>query len=100
MSEEQDRREKCCSPAGLLDLCVGAAGSQPAIPFLSGFVCLLEHLYQLCYVNRNIENGARNGKVTRNPKTYPHTFPSHLKIHPPEHAFVYPEDKFQVLIHL
>lgn len=35
-------REECCSPAGLLDLGVWAAGSQPAIPFISGIVCLLE----------------------------------------------------------
>lgn len=69
MSEEQEGREERCSPAGLLDLCAWAAGSQPAIPFISGFVCLLENLYQLCYINRNTENWARNARITQNPKS-------------------------------
>lgn len=69
MSEEQEGREEHWSPAGSLDLCAWAAGSQPAIPFISGSACLLENLYQLCYINRNTGNWARNAKITQNPKS-------------------------------
>lgn len=51
---QQGGREEYYSPAASLDLCMGVAGSLTAIPSISGFLCLLEKLYQLCYKNRKI----------------------------------------------
>lgn len=67
MSQEQKGREEHYSPAGSLDLCMGVAGSLTTIPFISGFLCLHEKLYQLCCINSNTENWARNGNITRAP---------------------------------
>lgn len=67
MSQEQEGREELFSPAASLHLCKGVEGSLTAIPFISGFLCLLEKLYQLCYTNRNTENWVRKTKITRTP---------------------------------
>lgn len=85
MSQEQEGREEHYSPAASLDLCMGVAGSLTAIPFISGFLCLFEELYQLCHITRNTENWARNAKITRipNPNFIPflHIFKVHLQEH-------------------
>lgn len=56
MPEKQEGRDECCSPAGSLELCVGGRFTNNYIPFISGFVCLLENLYWLCYINRYTGN--------------------------------------------
>lgn len=47
-------------------LCMWAAGSWPAIPFISGFVCLLENLLALWY-KQECKNWAGNTKKCRSP---------------------------------
>lgn len=67
-------------------LCMWVAGSWPAIPFISGFVCLLENLPALWY-KQECRNWDGNTKKRQKPKPYPCTIPLLLKIHLPEYAF-------------